>query len=398
MHTLLFLSLAFGGLSALLTLLTHVSVLIIHRRRRKSVVLPAISILKPLKGEDDGLYENLVSIARQNYPEFEILFGCEDPRDPALRVARRVQREFPQVPMRVFAGCSELGRNPKVNNLRMLSAHARHDCVLISDSNVRARPDYLSAMAAELADPRVGLVSSVLAGTGARTLGARLDNLHMNSSIARGVCGASVLVNHPCVIGKSMLLRLSQLEQLGGFAAVNDVLAEDYVLGQQFRRAGFRVALSAHVLEAVSVHRTIEEFCARHVRWSQMRRRLVPSVYFLEPLESPVPWLFAALALASLSDDAGPSHAVVAVIALALLFRLASDGLLCRALSGKRLTPADYAALVLKDLLFVGIWAAGAVKRTVSWRGNKLRIGEGSRLQPLRSPRPPAAAFEGART
>ena len=385
--TPLLLAIAFVGFFSLLV--TVGSQLCVHWtlacRSRRPERLPSVSILKPLKGTDDQLFENLASIAGQDYPVFEVLFGVEDAADPALEVARQVKEAFPSVPIRVIVCRKVAGMNPKVRNLMGLAEQARYDLLLVSDSNVEVDRDYLRSIAAELDDPAVGLVTNVIVGHGEATIGAALENLQLNTWVSSAVC-ASHLVRHPCVVGKSMLFRRQDLERVGGFRGVRDVLAEDYLLGQKFARAGYRVALSTHTIRTVNRERGIAKFAARHLRWSQMRRRVASLAYLLEPILDPLPWLFAALFMAvqqngfTTSGHGGWNVLIVSGIGL----KIVSDVALIRRLRG-RFPRADVVALIpIKNLLILGIWAVALFHRTIVWRGNKMRITAGSVLEPLR--------------
>lgn len=369
--------------SLLMLLVTHAAThRVLARRILHGGSLPPISILKPLKGLDDGLAENLASFARLDYPAFEILLGVPSRADPAYAAACEVQRRYAHVAIRVVVCDRKLGRNPKVAVAAALAEVAQHDAVLISDSNVRVRPDYLKDIGAELADPRVGLVSNPIAGAGERTIGSLLENLQLASFVLSSVCAADALASHACVVGKSMLFRLSDLSRLGGFRAVRHVLAEDYVLGQKFQRAGFKVVLSPHAIQTVNEGWRLSHFVERHLRWAQMRRRLNAAAYFGEPLLNPTPWLLATLALTS------GKPAALALIGLCV--KAASDVLLLAKVRGAAIPAWKLPCIWLKDLLVLGIWAVGLFRQTLSWRGNHLRVARGSLLLP--PPRPQLGA------
>jgi ceramide glucosyltransferase len=373
--------LTFTVLAALSAALTAISCAAAHavlrRRRPAAASQPPITVLKPLKGLDDEQVANLVSFAEQDYPRYQLVLGACDPDDPALEVARQVKARYPRLEIEVVAGAAPHGLNPKVTNLASMTRRAAHELWLISDSNVRAEPGYLADVAAEIEQPGVGMVTNIFAGVGARRLGARLENLHLNSWIPAGMGLTQVFTREACVVGKSMLFRRADLERVGGLASMRDVLAEDYVLGLRFAAAGMRVVTSPHVLRTVNASWSVRRFLSRHLRWGQIRRRISPAAFFGEPLINPSVWGLACLA-------AGAPVAGGAALAVKLL----SDASLSRRVLGRAPRPLELAAIPLKDLAILGVWCVAAFRREVVWRGHKLRIGPGTVLEPAVSLEP----------
>ncbi|GEJ56452.1 glycosyltransferase [Anaeromyxobacter diazotrophicus] len=347
-----------------------------HRARPvpPPVRAPPISILKPLCGVDDGLWANLARFAALDYPEYEVVLGVKSARDPVWELACAAARRWPER-FRVVRQRGEPGLNPKVNQLLGLARAARHDLLVVSDSNVRVAPGYLAEIAALLEDERVGLVTHPVVGEGAARLGSLLDHLHLAGAVAPGVVAAKRLCGRDVVVGKSMALRRRDLEAMGGFEAVKDVLAEDYVMGLLVpARLGKRVALAPSAVVNVSERQTVAAFSARYRRWAVLQRQLVgPGLYAAQALLNPV--LLAAAALAC-----ERSALAAAGFAGTCAAKSALDGAAARALRPGGFPAWQLALVPLKDLLFGGAWAYGLVHREVDWRGTKLRVGPGSRV------------------
>jgi ceramide glucosyltransferase len=337
---------------------------------------PAVSVLKPLKGLDPGLADNLESFFRLDYPRYEVILGVAGGDDPAVAVARRVAAAHPHVPSRVVVDPRRVGFNPKVNNLANLAAHARHDVLLVSDSNVRVAPGYLADLVAHLLRPGVGLVSSPIRGPRGASLGAALEGLQLNTFVMGGVAAMANLVGGVCVVGKSMLLRRETLSAIGGFEHLAGFLAEDQVCGQEVARLGWRTVVSGRPIDNVLGPLSVREFLARHLRWARIRRRVAPAGFAAELLLSPT--FIAALAL--LAD---PSPATLALLAAVAATRAALDAA-AEGAAGTRRPLAAYLLLSpLKDVLVGGAWVVPFLDATVTWRGHRFRVGRRTRLEPL---------------
>jgi ceramide glucosyltransferase len=338
---------------------------------------PGISILKPLCGIDDRLEENLASFAWLDYREYEVLLGVRSTSDPAWEVALRTVRRWPNR-FRAVIQRGEPGYNPKVNQLIGLARAARHDLLVISDSNVRVQAGYLGEIAEAFRAPDVGLVTHPVAGECEQRLGSLFDNLHLAGAIAPGMVASKRLARQDIVVGKSMAMRRADVEALGGFEAVKDVLAEDFVIGRWVtRRLGKRVVLARTPVVNVNEHRGLRDFYGRYARWSVMQRKAVGTpVYVSQLLLNPL--LLGAFGLA-----AHPSGVALLSFLGLCTAKAAVDGANGRLLRREGFSLLDLALVPAKDLLFGAAWLHGLLRDEVVWRGNRLRVLPGTRLAPV---------------
>ncbi|MCL5966120.1 MAG: glycosyltransferase [Deltaproteobacteria bacterium] len=337
---------------------------------------PPVSILKPLKGVDDRLYDALAAFCRLDYPEYEVVFCLQSASDPALRVARKVKERFPGRAISIVVESCRDGLNPKVNNMIPGYRKSRYPFVLISDSNVSVGPGYLREAVSHFRDPGVGLVTHLVRGVGGKSAGARLENGHLNTFILGSVSMLDRLFGMPCVVGKSIMMRKGDLETLGGLHAVKDFLAEDYTLGAMVRRAGMRVVVSGAPVDTVNVYRGVRDFLSRHARWNRMRFSIAGPAYLFEILANPF-----LLSLALVAATGGSSEALLAAGGVAL-GKLAVDASMNRLLRA-RIGVQGVLLGPVRDLLAAGLWLSAFFSRTVTWRGRSLRITRGSLLVPV---------------
>ncbi|MCK9418384.1 MAG: ceramide glucosyltransferase [Nitrospirae bacterium] len=344
---------------------------------------PPVSILKPLKGLDDNLFDNLESFCSQDYPEHEILFCLQDFNDPAYKVAKKVRDKYPDRDISLVVERCNVGLNPKVNNLIPAYRKARHPYVLISDSNVLVDRNYLKEIMRHTQDPLVGLVSNPIHGVGGRSLGALFENLHLNSFIMGSVSFLDRFLGMPCVIGKSMLMKKNDLEALGGLAAFKDILAEDFIIGREMQRAGKKVVLSNYLISNVNEYWDIKRFLNRHTRWGKLRWQIGGIKYFSEILANPV---FVAVLPVLFT---GPSREALSFAAIVGLIKILGDFVMGRRISSwsgeqgvHTPSPFTYFLSPLKDLIIGIVWFVPLLSSTIVWRGNRYVIGKDSRLSP----------------
>ena len=339
---------------------------------------PAISILKPLTGLEPELKENLKAFFELDYPAYELIFCFETPVDPAIELVDSLKDEHPQIPVKKVISDPDFGHNPKVSNVAGGLSKASHDLILISDADIRPDKDYLRIIVQRFGDPQVGLVSNLIRGQGDDSLGSILENLQLNFFVINGVCTLNNLISHPSVVGKSMLLRKSYLEQLGGLESVKNYLAEDYIIGERMRNAGKRVVISRHLITSINSRRTFRQFFNRRYRWHILRFHLSKSGYFAEPFVNPLFWSLVFM-IASLFSTLS-----VATFLVVGLYKIILEALQGEALHEEiKITP--YLFVPLKDLIVAIVWFIPFFKYSVRWRKHRFKVSRKTELIPIQT-------------
>ncbi|MBN2426226.1 MAG: glycosyltransferase [Calditrichaceae bacterium] len=335
---------------------------------------PGVSILKPIKGIDDDLANNLISFFEQDYKNFELIFGFQDALDPAIPLVKRVMSGYNQINARIIVDNRNLGRNPKINNLLNMYPQINHSYILISDSNTRVNKNFLNTMMKTILEPGVGLVTATVRGVGIGSAASVMENLHLNTFIAPNVFLADKVARKPLAIGKSMLFHKSVLDQLGGFKSFKDFLGEDYLFGKWVTELGLKVRILPEFVDNINISWNFNRFLNRHTRWAKMRRHTHIGYYLGEPISNPV---FLGLIILLNSLD------VTGLLIFSLLsgFKLVHDFYMTSLLQ-QRLPVHYYGLGIIKDLIIGFIWTVPFFSYKVKWRGNKYRIYKNTFIQP----------------
>jgi ceramide glucosyltransferase len=325
---------------------------------------PPVSILKPLKGTDPQMYESLRSHCVQEYPEYEIIFGVSDPDDPSIPIVERLRKEFPALSIRLLVCSDTLGTNVKMSNLAQMVQSAKHEYLVVNDSDIRVEPDYLRRVISPLADPQVGLITALYRGIPADSFGSRLESLGISTDFSAGVLSAEQ-VEHGVRfgLGSTLALRKRELEAIGGFETLLDYLADDYELGARISALRLQVKLADCVVETFLPKYSFRDFLLHQLRWARAVRDSRPWGYFGLLLTFGLPWAVLAVLLA---QGAGWSWWL-------LVFVLVARMTMAIAVGKSVLRDPHVMSLLwlipMRDLLFVFIWMASYTGHKIHWRG-----------------------------
>ena len=344
---------------------------------------PALTLLKPLHGDEPGLEAHLATFFEQDYPEYEILFCTRSPDDPGLATARRVAARYPQIPVKFLStGGLPDYINAKVASMEQMEADAAHGILVISDSDVRVTPDYLRSVALPFADPQVGGMCCPYRGVAAEGgLWARLEAVGMSVEMTAGVLAARAMEGMQFVLGPTMAFRRETIRRMGGFKVTADYCADDFVLGNETFKLGQRVVLSHHAIDHMVINSDFVDSMKHQVRWMKSTRFSRPRGHFGTALTFSVPFgLLACVAAAWLGHPGWGLALLGWSVATRLALALAVGG----AVVGDRSWFGLLVLYPLRDLMGFCFWAASYWGSRILWRGRVFELLPGGKMRAAR--------------
>jgi ceramide glucosyltransferase len=369
---------AAGVFSIFFSLLTAVSAVRFFRLRRLPPwpKAPAVTIVKPLKGLDRDLYENLRSFCTLDYPAYQLLFTLATPDDAALPVLSRLRAEFPALDMEIIVSKSRIGFNPKINNASNAAPFIKHDFILMSDSDVRVQPDFLRRMAAPFRDPKVGLVTAFYQATTPRGAWARLEGLSVNAHfLPQAVVAAAFGMRF--AMGAALLARREAFEAAGGFATMAAHLADDFILGEGVKASGYEIEIADCVVESVPDNGGLLEHIRHQIRWARTIRICNPGGYGGMALLHGFSWLTVKLVLF------GPDPLTVSLALAVLAAKSLSKVFISVWCLGNRQSHASALLLPWSEWVSFAAWLTGFRAARVVWRGVAFSVESQGRLEPV---------------
>lgn len=350
-----------------------------ERAREFARLAPAVSLLKPVRGVDFGSYENFASFCTQQYVDYEILFGVSDEADPAAALIQQLISDFPQRRIRLFIGAERIGANRKVNMLARLGHEAQHEMLVLTDGDIRVSPTYLQEVVAPFADQRVGAVTCFYRGIAEKNLGAELEAIGAASDFFAGVLMANWMEGITFGLGASIATRKEWVAKIGGFAAIADVLADDYELGHRIAKAGGKVLLSREAVWTMYPAQTTRSFWQHQVRWSRTVRLCRPLSFAGLIFTHGLPWALLAALIA-------PTTGIAAIYLIAyLLLRLTMAWTVGVWGVGDDVVRRKLWLVPFRDAIHFVVWLASFASNRIHWGGEEYIIA-GGRLIPVLAP------------
>jgi ceramide glucosyltransferase len=347
------------------------------RRREAADHTPPVTILKPVKGMDADSFENFASFCRQDYPCYQIVFACASESDPVISVIRKLIVAYPSHDIGLVVDERIFGTNYKVSNLMNAFPMAKHDIIIVCDSDIRVGERYLREVCAPFADTGVGLVTSLYRTSRFQGVPCAIEAMGFTAEMVPNVMVASKLEGLSFSLGASMAVRREALDQIGGFWALVDYLADDYQLGNKIYRAGWRLALSDYRVESVMHRDPLVDVLSRQLRWARTIRACRPRGYFASFITQPFPAACFAILVA------GFAPAGLAAAGLLYLVRCLVALVYSRAFLRDNIFPRWLWLLPVRDGIAFVTWGLSFLGNRVHWRGHWYRLLPGGRIAEL---------------
>jgi ceramide glucosyltransferase len=344
-------------------------------RKHPGPFAPPVSNLKPVCGVDPDAYENFATYCRQDYPEYELLFCAGDKDDPSVPVIEKLMRDFPQTKIRLLFCPPHNAVNDKVAKLARLVEAAQHEIVVINDADVRVMPDYLRTVVAPLQDSRVGAVTCMYTTTRETSFAEELQSIGMVCDFYPGILVAWQLDGVKFALGQTMVTSKSRIAGFGGYRTIENLPADDLLLGRKVDEQGYKVVLLSYAVETVPDFRSARGLLDKRLRWMTVMRHMRPWGHLGLIFTQGLPWCVLAMLTA-------PSAGVAALyLGGYVAFRLAITlGIGIFGVKQPRLI-RKLPLIPIWDLTAFGIWLASFAKSRIRWRGVDYRLAEG-RLVP----------------
>ena len=338
---------------------------------------PPVTVLKPLCGAEPMLEAALATICAQLYPGLQIVFGVQDADDPALQAVAATRRTFPAADITVVVNPHVHGPNRKISNLINMLPAARHDVLVLSDSDLHVPPDYIERIVAALDDPGVGLVTTLC--TGLPTMPgvvSRLGATAITHSFLPGVLMSRALGRQDC-LGTTMAVRRDTLARVGGLQALVRHVADDHLFARRIRAIGLATALAAVVPGTAVPEATFQSLYQHELRWARTIRGVEPGLFITSALQFPLFWSLLTVAVS------GAASWSLALFAATWAVRASAACVVDRALGLSRTRQAVPVLLLpVRDLASVWLVLASYVGSRVVWRGRIMQVAAVPRSSP----------------
>jgi ceramide glucosyltransferase len=337
---------------------------------------PPATILVPLCGVDFDAYSNYITFCHQEYPQFQLVFGVQDDRDPATTVVRQLMADFPTCDIRLVVSANTLGENRKISNLHNMLAAARYDHIVIVDSDIRVGRSFLRSMVPHLNDPRVGLVTCFYRADQAHNWVSRLEAIEITAEFLPGVVVARAMEGMTFALGAAMATTTATLRDVGGFQAIADYLADDYMLGHLVHKAGYEVRLVPYVVETVLGPMGFVPMLIHQIRWARVKRVCRPGGY----LGLIVTYGTAFALMAAMMAKGAPIP--LTMLAIVVGTRFLVGWLVGYRSFGDEIVKRYLWLIPVRDLLSFLIWCVSLTGRSIEWRGKTFEIARDGKMIP----------------